>query len=67
MVASRSSTHGRFSASRTLRISALRIQFSLAANSMAFNARRAESSLTMPLIPNARAATASPRMPAMCA
>jgi hypothetical protein len=67
IVASRSITHGRVNASRTLSISDCRIHVSLAANSIAFNARRTESSLTTLRIPNACAATASPRIPAMCA
>jgi hypothetical protein len=48
MVAPRSSTHGRDSASRTLSISAWRIQRSAAASSIALSARRTKSSLTSP-------------------
>jgi hypothetical protein len=67
IVASRSSTHGRSNAWRTLTISAVRIHGSPAAGNMALSARRTESSLTMPFRPKALAATASPRTPAMCA
>jgi hypothetical protein len=67
MVASMSSTHGRSRASRTLLISAPRIHGSLASGDIAANARRTESSLTIPRRPRAFAATASPRTPAMCA
>ena len=67
MVASMSSTQGRSSASRTLCISASRIHGSLASGSIALSARRTESSLTSPFSPNACAATASPRTPAMWA
>jgi hypothetical protein len=59
--------HGRLSASRTLSINALRIQFSLASGLIAFSPRRTESSLTIPFNQSACAATASPRTPAMCA
>jgi len=60
-VASMSSTHGRSKASRTLAISAGRSHALLAASSIRSSARRSESSLITRCMPNACAATASPR------
>ncbi len=67
MVASMSSIQERSSACVTLSFSAWCIQLWAAFGSMALSARRTESSLTILSNPSACAATASPRMPAICA
>ena len=67
MLVSMSSTQGLLSASRTECISVGRIQAVLLASSMRSSARRRASSLTTLFMPNACAATASPRSAVMCA